>query len=364
MRLAVQCDDQSVAEPVRVQVASKSRKRRKGTPLTRQQRALVAKSLGLVGVHIATRVVRRDRHRQFVRRDHYADLFQAGCCGLVQAARSYRPDCGVDFPAYALPRIRFAIHEALRDRGLIHVPRTRSLLQKPTEGWEGETVDPETTTAEALPPPSAVRRAPRVFTLKYEAITKHHADHRQGVPDIVEKGEPTLTIGERILARYDAAVELAVKEEMQRDLPAPSRLLKRYLAERLRIPESGERTRLQRLARECRATISQVVELEKRMVRSMRRILSADCEFRLLREWARHAPRGMDEVVEVRILDEFRAAAAEDFWNRTQALPREKQQQTLLKLIEAAGADVIRAIFAQLPLAQADPLLTETLAAA
>ena len=77
--------------------------------LTETQRRLVARNLGLVGLHLRRNVSnlaapRRDRE--------WDDLFQEGCLGLIQAAILFREDRGIAFAAFALPRIRNAVSRA------------------------------------------------------------------------------------------------------------------------------------------------------------------------------------------------------------------------------------------------------------
>jgi RNA polymerase sigma factor (sigma-70 family) len=57
---------------------------------------------GLIGVLV------RDKHGTA------DDLFQEGCIGLVDAARTFDPSRGVPFKAYARKRIRWAISKAER----------------------------------------------------------------------------------------------------------------------------------------------------------------------------------------------------------------------------------------------------------
>lgn len=80
------------------------------TDQRQRQDALIIEHLDLVQ-HVVNQVsVRYPRHvdRQ--------DLWNAGACGLVEAARRYRPEMGVPFPRYAIARIRGAIVDSTRDR--------------------------------------------------------------------------------------------------------------------------------------------------------------------------------------------------------------------------------------------------------
>ena len=79
------------------------------TGLTEEQRQLVTRHIGLVGVHLRTRVPTpyqptRDRERE--------DLFQEGCIALVKAARRYR---GPAYPADGTAGRIEPVHFAPRD---------------------------------------------------------------------------------------------------------------------------------------------------------------------------------------------------------------------------------------------------------
>ncbi|MCH9002296.1 MAG: hypothetical protein IIC02_06955, partial [Planctomycetes bacterium] len=96
---------------------------KKGTKQTRlsdTQRKLVSENIGLVAVHLRRHVAnlaepRRDRE--------WDDLFQEGCLGLAAAAERFRPERGIPFAAFALPRIHNAVSKALQRRfSIVYVP--------------------------------------------------------------------------------------------------------------------------------------------------------------------------------------------------------------------------------------------------
>lgn len=62
--------------------------------------------------------------RRFSGRAELADLYQAGCVGLIKALRNYDPGMGTAFTTYAVPTITGEIIDYLRGNGPIHVPRT------------------------------------------------------------------------------------------------------------------------------------------------------------------------------------------------------------------------------------------------
>ncbi len=62
--------------------------------------------------------------RRFSGRAETADMYQAGCVGLLKALAAYDPERGVAFSTYAVPVITGEIISYLRGNGPVHVPRT------------------------------------------------------------------------------------------------------------------------------------------------------------------------------------------------------------------------------------------------
>ncbi len=63
----------------------------------------------------------------------YEDLYQAGCLGLLKAARGYNADLGFVFSTYAVPAVLGEIKRIFRDGGAIKV--SRSLKERSREIW-------------------------------------------------------------------------------------------------------------------------------------------------------------------------------------------------------------------------------------
>ncbi|MCR4426053.1 MAG: sigma-70 family RNA polymerase sigma factor [Firmicutes bacterium] len=61
--------------------------------------------------------------RRFAGRAELADLFQAGCVGLLRALDGYDPSRGFAFSTYAVPSIVSEIRAYLRGKGPTHIPR-------------------------------------------------------------------------------------------------------------------------------------------------------------------------------------------------------------------------------------------------
>lgn len=69
--------------------------------------------------------------KRFAGRAELADLYQAGCVGLVRAVRTYDPARQTAFTTYAVPIIISEIRSYLRGAGPLHIPRpVRELGQK------------------------------------------------------------------------------------------------------------------------------------------------------------------------------------------------------------------------------------------
>lgn len=69
--------------------------------------------------------------KRFAGRAELADLYQAGCVGLVRAVRTYDPARQTAFTTYAVPLIISEIRAYLRGSGPLHIPRpVRELGQK------------------------------------------------------------------------------------------------------------------------------------------------------------------------------------------------------------------------------------------
>lgn len=69
--------------------------------------------------------------RRFAGRAEIADLYQAGCVGLLRAIDRYEPSRGTAFSTFAVPIILSEILGYVRGSGPLHVPRpVRELAQK------------------------------------------------------------------------------------------------------------------------------------------------------------------------------------------------------------------------------------------
>jgi len=276
--------------------AGRERKRRAygEAPLNAAQKELVERNIALVGLHIRRRVrrVRADRSDC-----EYKDLFQEGCCGLIQAARSFDPASGIPFAAYALPRIHTAVSTALqRNASLVRLPRVRRRRRR-TDPTRMRRCLPESTA------PHDTRRLFRVISLTSEPLARE------------ERHDPHLpTIGERLAHKLDLARDAAVRRILSHgriQRPDRGRLVQQVVDERLRIAEDSERTALRRIARETGSSYTRVLQCERRLHAEMRRMLSADLEFQQLRRMARRCDHGQDTPLDAEAQGALRALALE-----------------------------------------------------
>jgi len=208
--------------------------------LTPEQQALAARHIGLVGVHLRTRVPtpwypKRDREHD--------DLFQEGCVGLLRAAARFDPQHDGAFAAYALPRIRGAIHKALWERF--------SIIRVPARVADGRSL-------------SAVREEQPVSLpekLSIEAPAGAPFDGKQE------------TIRHVLGWRFERAVQRALGELRRRRWRGrdPCAIAERIAAERLLISRESERTPLRRIARAAGVSNSRAGAYERQLLEAVGR---------------------------------------------------------------------------------------------
>ncbi len=276
--------------------------------LDARQRKLVADNLGLIGHHLR-RHVRGLKHPS--REREWDDLFQEGCLGLMQAARSFDPASGIAFPAYARLRIQQAIHRGLR--------RAFETVRTPEAPGRNE--------QDAAP-----RR--RIVSLdKEDRLPDRHAPRHPHVkPDQV-------TLGERLRHTIDEAVDQAARAEAH-DVKgrAPSeRVVRRLVEERLRVPREECRTPLRRISREASRSYASLAYVEKRLLQRVRTQLKCDVTLARLRHDARTQPDGWETVVRQRTVNMNQSDTFDAVWDDAS----ERQRAWLVtRLIEAKCADV------------------------
>lgn len=226
--------------------------------LSVEQRRLVEANLGLVGVHL----------RRFVRRGVYAraacergDLFQEGCLGLAKAARTFA-DSGKDsFAAYALPRIRFAVDQAIQ-RGV----RFRRFERAQADGAEHATSAADSTS----------RACPVHVLVSTERLPAACADARRPA-SASRDAEVSL---DELNDKFERALELA-EQRMTNAAKDPRRaaMFRILRDERLSIPDERWRTSLREVARRTGTAISSVISAERRLRGLVQKALERDQEF-------------------------------------------------------------------------------------
>jgi len=272
--------------------------------LTPDRQALVARHIGLVATHLRQRVpTPRWSHRN----REYSDLFQEGCLALVRAALRYQPRRdGPSFPAYAMLRIRGAIHTAVSEHFLtIRVPARVSRSMSPAEA-----------------------AATAVQELSHEVAKRLPAGE-----DVPEKAE---TIHDLIRQRYQRAVRLALHEMRGRAWPRknPIPIMERILDERLLVVRGGDRLSLRRLAHEEGVSIGRVSSYERKLLEAAQQILAADPQLALLIRWARRDPRGFAGRIDADRRRRLVRAEVRAFGRRFGGLPRDVRAELLYAMLE------------------------------
>ena len=210
--------------------------------LTEEQKKRVEANIGLVRAHLKNRIPTPGQPNRL---REYSDLFQEGCCGLIRAAQTYRADAHGDFPAYAFPRIRVAIHHALQQSfATVRIPIG-------SNGKAGE----------------AIRRG-------CESLGHDDPPDRRRAERDDAKTAATSTIAEK----YDRAVQAAKADWIERNRNAPVRahVAERIVAERLLVPETHWRTSLKAIGLDAGVGKSTVLRWERRLVADIRNRLRND----------------------------------------------------------------------------------------
>jgi RNA polymerase sigma factor (sigma-70 family) len=283
--------------------------------LTASQRRLVRENVGLVAVHLKRNVAnlslpRRDRE--------WDDLFQEGCLGLIRAAVGYRPDCGIPFAAYALPRIHNAVTRALQTKFCnVYVPPRKKGKRAMLKG-KRKCGDPFGRPGERSLADDA----------GYEP-----ADSRRHDPTCDAGSE---TIAERLRGKYERAVRRAkaILSERRSRRGDRAELLDRLERERFLVPQEEAKHPLRRVAQDTGSSYGRVALYEKQMSRTIRGLLEDDPEFVALRRRARSNPFGTSDVIDDEVESDLARSAAYEFVKRYRAADGSARAAMLMKLLE------------------------------
>ena len=319
-------------------------KERRG-PIDESQCRLVRENMGLVAVHLRRHVAnlstpRRDRE--------WDDLFQEGCLGLIEAARTFRKERGIPFAAYALPRIHNAVSKALQDKfSTLRVPAQRSRPRN-QDASVGKPGNPE--------------RRPTLCSLSDEHAGRV-ADRRHG--NLCGPGGDT--IGDRLRQKYDDAVALA-REALSKGASTRGdrdKLVRILAEERFLVPCEESRRALRQIARDTRSSYARVAQYERQLAEAVRRALEADPEFGELQRRARRDPDGGDAPIDEELEIGLLLAGAEEFARRFVRADPGNRAEMLHAVLSRSGsasyiANLVRTHFVRLPAAARAGLLRQT----
>lgn len=319
--------------------------RREDVRLADEQQRLVRENIGLVAVHLRRHVgnlstPQRDRE--------WEDLFQEGCLGLIQAAVAYRPQRGIPFPAFALPRIHSAVSRALQSRfSTVRIPPKRGIVvgTSPESAQDGD--QPE---------------RPKVRSLSGD-LQGRLADTRRHDP--VDTGHET--VGQRLRAKYERAVRTAGdvisgKTSRRGDRDELVRVL---VEERFMVPQEESRRALRQIARDTHSSYARVAQCDKQLGVEVRRTLEADPEFRELHRRIRSDPEGTHTPIDDKSERDLAELSAEEFVRRFRTAHTGKRADMLesfLKLSDSGIYDVVRERVLRMPMRKRELLLAEPVA--
>lgn len=303
-------------------------------PLSEKQKTLVRDNLGLIGVHLKRYVSnlsqpRHDRERE--------DLFQEGCIGLIQAARTHREESGIPFAAFALPRIHNAVSRALRTR--FHLVRMAPPRRDRRVG-SSQTTERE---AKALHP----TRHSLTDAMGFLAADRHQ-------PDSPAQSDPSHeTIGQRVREKYERAVHtsrtsVGTRASIRGDR---DRLVRLLADERFLIPHEESKRPLRQIARDTKSSYARVSQCNTQLADTIRKTLDEDPEFGELRRRAKMHPLGLDAPIDDELEETLVQVCASEYVRRFSeagGLDRARMLQGLLEDQEMGVDKLVRRTFLQL----------------
>jgi len=275
--------------------------------LTDEQQELVRQHIGLVGVHLRNRV---PTPRQPMRQREYDDLFQEGCLALVRAAARFNPKRDGLFAAYALPRIRGAVHLAIHDRfTLVHIP-VRAARR-------------------AREQPADITRPPiHVLEINPELEQSMTVEHRSA--------QPSDSIRHAIRRRYELAVRRTL-EQMRRRIwrhRNPCAIMARIAEERMLIGAEQHRTALRQIARDFNVSSGRASEYERNFVAAVTGTFEKDPQVIALLEMAREDADGQDGIVDASRRNRLYQAEVAAFEQKFIQMGEPDRAQAIYSLLE------------------------------
>ena len=309
------------------------KKRAKPTRLSDAQRKLVSENIGLVAVHLRRHVAnlaepRRDRE--------WDDLFQEGCLGLAAAAERFRPERGIPFAAFALPRIHNAVSKALQRRfTIVYVPPRRNRNSDDQTSGNGSGNGPTP--------------VPKVVELSEDVERGLTSRDRCGTGS---ESSPD-TVGQRLRDKYERAVGGAAEVLSSQPSTRGDRaeLVRCLVRERLLVPQPEEKRAMRQIARDTRSSYARVAQCEKQLTTLVGQILEADPEYHVLRDISHMESEGCDYPVDNHVEAQLRSAGTAEFLHRYRGADSRTRAQLLhrvLKLAQARTERILLGFFAQL----------------
>ncbi|MCH8964556.1 MAG: hypothetical protein IIB58_06315 [Planctomycetes bacterium] len=296
--------------------------------LNKEQAQLVEAHLHLVQGHLRRHV---SCPRQPTRSRERDDLYQAGCLGLIEAARLFDRDRGIPFSAFALRRIHHAVSRtAYEGFSTVKVPMRKQMEQH----------------KQGAP-------MPVVHSLEHDPPTRQ--------PEARSDPSGDGTIAARLRQKYISAVERARQVARVGRSRRGDRglLVDRVVDDRLMIPDDEHKTPLRQIARETESSYARVADCEKRLVAEIARLLERDREFQRLRAQARDSDDGLATRLDETSSDEQIAFRLQDALS---ALPAAEAAGALWRVLKLTGGDpsvLLGRLFARLSTAQKESVCAQ-----
>jgi len=216
---------------------------------------LVRRYVPLVGGQLKRLLASRGRR---VSRNHWHDLFQEGCLGLISAALRFDPAAGIPFAVFALPRVHSAMRKALLKVETRQATSSEFSLRAAAAPCAETPLSMQTDLREAAAEQMqqqverAVHQAAQQVDERWRRRMKKFRDHRRRRP---------------IFARGRA------KPPLKGSSPA---LLHDLLAARLLISDPAYRLSLRRIGRLAGVTYARVFAYARELRRTAGQLLAAD----------------------------------------------------------------------------------------
>jgi hypothetical protein len=301
--------------------------------LTATQQALVERHLALVGLHLKRRV----RLPRTATRDREAeDLFQEGCIGLIRAAMTYDPAVHGAFGAYALARIRWAVHLAMH--GTFDTVCAPYRVRARSTGRNGD----------------AGAERPRCVSNGWRALRTATSDGRTDTAP--ERGSLCEAVADHVREKYRLAVGAAVDRVAGRCRRSDIRpVLEAIVSERLTVPRAEARTPLRAIARRFSVPVSRATAWERSLQEEAAAGLHDDPEIRRLRSVCVDGGEEDDPDIARRLGTELASRRAAAFAAALAARDVNGQARLLWSVAARTGADPTRhaaALFASLGTAE------------